>query len=662
MRKRITALLLCFVIILTMVPVSANAAQTTLKITKQPQNGYAQAGQIASVTLSAQGDGVQYQWYLKNPGQEKFYKSSVTGNTYSMTMDEDTSGRQVYCVVTDRYGNSVTSKTVKLKIPSSLKIKEQPVNGYAAEGETVRTAVTAKGDGLRYQWYVKDPGDKTFGKSSVQKNTYSFTLSARTSGRQVYCVITDDHGDSVTSKTVTLKIPTPLRITMQPNNSYVELGEKATISLTAQGDELQYQWYLQNPGQSKFYESSVTGPAYTAKMSSKSAGRQVYCVITDRLGNQVVSDIATMDLPASIMIIRQPVDAYAFEDDIAAVSVTAKGEGLSYQWYIKNAGQTEFSKSSITKAKYTATMSDKSAGRQVYCVITDKDGNTLQTRTVTLHRNGVFHKDLVKVKHDGGTKNLAEYLTFNTTNLLTWKSSDTSIAKVDALGKVTGLKDGTVTITVTDKTAKKSVKCKVKVCNLKQVALTFDDGPSAKTAKLLDYLREKDVKVTFFLVGNRLNEFKNTVQQEVKDGHEIGYHSYSHKMQPQLSNAQIISDFEKSNKLLKDLTGAEFTLWRTPGGDFNQRVLDCIDLPHIMWSVDTRDWEHRNTYKVYSSVIGSSDGAIVLMHDLYGSTVDGAIDAIEKMLEGDYEFMTVTELLSRNGSAPQPNTTYYRSK
>ena len=72
MRKRITALLLCFVIILTMVPVSANAAQTTLKITKQPQNGYAQAGQIASVTLSAQGDGVQYQWYLKNPGQVKF--------------------------------------------------------------------------------------------------------------------------------------------------------------------------------------------------------------------------------------------------------------------------------------------------------------------------------------------------------------------------------------------------------------------------------------------------------------------------------------------------------------------------------------------------------------------------------------------------------------
>lgn len=543
-----------------------------------------------------------------------------------------------------------------------LSITAQPKNGYAAEGETARASVTAEGDGLEYQWYVKTAGAEKFEKSSVTKAAYSFKMTAKASGRQVYCVVSDKYGNSQKTNTVTLKIPVPLKIVLQPGNAYAKNGERAVTTVSVQGDELQYQWYLKNPGQSKFYESSVDGPKYAITMSKKISGRQVYCVITDRLGKTVVSDTVTLSLPAPIMLTQQPADSYAFMDEKVSTSVTAKGEGLSYQWYIKNAGQKSFSKSSVTKATYKVTMSEKSDGRQVYCVITDKDGNTLQTRTATLHRNGVFHKDLVKVKHDGGTKNLAEYLTFNTANLLTWKSSDTSIAKVDALGKVTGLKDGTVTITVTDKTAKKSVKCKVKVCNLKQVALTFDDGPSAKTAKLLDYLREKDVKVTFFLVGNRLNEFKNTVQQEVKDGHEIGYHSYSHKMQPQLSNAQIISDFEKSNKLLKDLTGAEFTLWRTPGGDFNQRVLDCIDLPHIMWSVDTRDWEHRNTYKVYSSVIGSSDGAIVLMHDLYGSTVDGAIEAIDEMLEGDYEFMTVTELLSRNGSTPQPNTTYYRSK
>lgn len=556
----------------------------------------------------------------------------------------------------------LTAIPVSTNAAQTLTITNQPQNAYVSEGEVAKTTVTAQGDGLQYQWYVKTAGSADFVKSSVTKKAYSFTMSAKSSGRQAYCVITDQHGNTVTTNTVTMKIPVPLKILSQPANSYVETGKRAVTSVIAQGEDLQYQWYLKNAGQSKFYLSSVDGNKYAITMSKKAIDRQVYCVITDHWGNQAVSDTVTLSLPAPIMITQQPADGYAFSGDKVSSSVVAEGDSLSYQWYIKNAGQQSFSKSSVTKATYKVTMNEKSDGRQVYCVITDKDGNQLQTKTVTLHRNGVFHKDFVKVKHDGGTRNLAEYLTFNTTNQLTWKSSDTSIAKVDALGMVTGLKDGTVTITVTDKEAGKSVKCKVKVCDLKQVALTFDDGPSKYTRELLDFLRENNIPVTFFLVGNRIKEFSGTVQQAVKDGHEMGYHSYAHKMQTGLSDAQILSDFEKSNELLRELTGAEFTLWRTPGGNYNQRVLDCIDLPHIMWSVDTRDWDHRNSYKVYASVVNASDGAIVLMHDLYGSTVDGAILAMEEMLEGDYEFLTVTELLSRNGSAPQPNTSYARAK
>ena len=556
----------------------------------------------------------------------------------------------------------LTAIPVSTNAAQTLTITNQPQNAYVSEGEVAKTTVTAQGDGLQYQWYVKTAGSADFVKSSVTKKAYSFTMSAKSSGRQAYCVITDQHGNTATTDTVTMKIPVPLKILSQPANSYAETGKRAVTSVIAQGEDLQYQWYLKNAGQSKFYLSSVDGNKYAITMSKKAIDRQVYCVITDHWGNQAVSDTVTLSLPAPIMITQQPADGYAFSGDKVSSSVVAKGDSLSYQWYIKNAGQQSFSKSSVTKTTYKVTMNEKSDGRQVYCVITDKDGNTVQTKTATLHRNGVFHTDLVKVKNNGGQKNLAEKLTFDSATPLTWKSSDTSIAKVDPLGRVTGLKNGTVTITVTDKEAGKSVKCKVKVCDLKQVALTFDDGPSKYTRELLDFLRENNVPVTFFLVGNRINEFSGTVQQAVKDGHEIGYHSYSHKMQPQLSNAQIISDFEKSNELLRKLTGAEFTLWRTPGGDYNQRVLDCIDLPHIMWSVDTRDWDHRNSYKVYASVVNASDGAIVLMHDLYSSTVDGAILAMEEMLEGDYEFLTVTELLSRNGSAPQPNTSYARAK
>ena len=150
------------------------------------------------------------------------------------------------------------------------------------------------------------------------------------------------------------------------------------------------------------------------------------------------------------------------------------------------------------------------------------------------------------------------------------------------------------------------------------------------------------------------------MKREVAEGHEIGYHSYSHQIQTGLSSEQIISDFEKSTTILKDLTGAEFTLWRTPGGGFNDRVLKCVKLPHIMWSVDTYDWKTLNANKVYSAILNNAkDGSIILLHDLHRTSVEGAIMAMQEMIKGDYEFVTVTELLSRDGIPPVNSKNYY---
>jgi len=243
--------------------------------------------------------------------------------------------------------------------------------------------------------------------------------------------------------------------------------------------------------------------------------------------------------------------------------------------------------------------------------------------------------------------------------VFTWTSSDPSVATVNDFGVVTGVKYGTVKITVTGKYSGLSASCNVKVCDVKQIAITFDDGPSPKTPELLDYLKKNDIRVTFFLVGNRLPGNQSTVKRQAAEGHELGYHSYAHIEQTTLSTAKIQSDFESTNKYLKELTGKEFTLWRAPGGGISERVLQAIKLPHIMWSVDTLDWKYRDADRVCNYILRhAKDGAIVLMHDLYGSTVSGAIRAMDILQQGDYEFVTVTELLSRNGTPPQPSVSY----
>lgn len=269
-------------------------------------------------------------------------------------------------------------------------------------------------------------------------------------------------------------------------------------------------------------------------------------------------------------------------------------------------------------------------------------------------------KTLYKVKPGKSRTITLELTPAGVEEEFTWTSSDPSIAKVSKDGIVTGVKYGTVTITAKGKYSGLTASCKVKVCDVKQVAITFDDGPSPYTEQLLDYLKKNDIKVTFFLVGNRLSSYPETLKRQVAEGHEIGYHSYAHVEQTTLSSAQIISDFEKSEAMLKKITGAEFTLWRTPGGGYSDRVLNCVDLPHIMWSVDTYDWQVRDTYTVYRQIVNQSkDGSIILLHDLYSFSVNGAIKAMTEMQAGDYEFVTVSELLGRNGTPPAAHKTYY---
>lgn len=274
-----------------------------------------------------------------------------------------------------------------------------------------------------------------------------------------------------------------------------------------------------------------------------------------------------------------------------------------------------------------------------------------------------LNESSIKVK-PGSSKTLtASIAPAESKEPLIWASSDPAIATVSADGVVTGVAHGTVTITCTSQYGQVSASCQVKVCDLVQVALTFDDGPSASyTGPLLDVLNSYDIDATFFLVGNRIAGCESLLQRFVNEGHEIGYHTWAHTYFYDMSYEQIQNDFNSFQSTVYNACGGQATVYRSPGGGITDNALSAIPLPHIMWSVDTRDWETRDTYSVCYSILNNlDDGAIILLHDIHDTTYYGTVAALEQIIsqDMDVEFMTVTELLSRGGTPPSAGNTYY---
>lgn len=349
-----------------------------LAIDSQPAGDCAASGKRVSTTVAAQGDELTYQWYVKDPGKSKFTKSSNTTDTYSFKMTKAKSGRQVYCVVTNKWGHSIRTDIAKLSL---LAVKTQPKDAFADSGKTASTTVKATGSGLKYTWYVKNPGSDTFTKSSVTKSTYSYKMTKAKSGREVYCVITDKYGNSVQTETAVMKLKETVKLTEQLKGAAAGSKEKVSVTVKATGDGLKYTWYVKDTGSSKYTKSSVKTDTYSYTMTSKKAGRRVYCVVKDRYGNTAKTNTVTLSM---INITKEPASVTLDAAGKASTSVKASGKGMTYQWYVKNYGADKFSKSSATGTTYSCNLTKEKPSRQVYCVITDKYGNTLQTKTVTL--------------------------------------------------------------------------------------------------------------------------------------------------------------------------------------------------------------------------------------------------------------------------------------
>lgn len=186
----------------------------------------------------------------------------------------------------------------------------------------------------------------------------------------------------------------------------------------------------------------------------------------------------------------------------------------------------------------------------------------------------------------------------------------------------------------------------------KHVAITFDDGPHPTlTPRLLDILRERGVRATFYLVGKNISAYPEIVQRMVAEGHEIGNHSYNHPSFLKLSPAGLAQEVKSTNEALADAVPQKPTTIRPPYGATNasitKRLSEEFGLTVVMWSVDPQDWKYRNASRVSSHIIQNTvPGSIILAHDIHPSTVDAMPPALDALLAKGFQFATVSELIA----------------
>ena len=196
----------------------------------------------------------------------------------------------------------------------------------------------------------------------------------------------------------------------------------------------------------------------------------------------------------------------------------------------------------------------------------------------------------------------------------------------------------------------------------KLIALTFDDGPGEPTAGLLDGLKERGIRVTFFMLGECAESYPAVVERAYREGHQIANHSWSHANMIYLSGEDISREFRRTNEVLNENSGgAVGFVARVPYGNYSDAVRAAVGMPIIGWSVDPLDWKYRDAETVRKNIVsGAFDGAIILVHDIHPTSVEGALRAVDDLTAAGYEFVTVRELFRRRGITLR-NGEVYRS-
>ena len=198
-----------------------------------------------------------------------------------------------------------------------------------------------------------------------------------------------------------------------------------------------------------------------------------------------------------------------------------------------------------------------------------------------------------------------------------------------------------------------SVFTNLNITNIKdtipKVALTFDDGPSSQyTEKLLDGLKERNVKATFFVMGESAKENPDIIKRMYEEGHLIGNHTYSHIDLAKTNYNDACKEINDTNTCIKNITGYIPQYIRPPYGDWNKKLLEETEMSVVLWNVDPEDWKDQYSSVVAARVMKNTrSGDIILLHDIFDSSVEAAFKIIDGLQEKGYQFVTIDRLSNK---------------
>ncbi len=194
----------------------------------------------------------------------------------------------------------------------------------------------------------------------------------------------------------------------------------------------------------------------------------------------------------------------------------------------------------------------------------------------------------------------------------------------------------------------------------KLLAFTFDDGPSdGPTNKLLDNLEKYNARVTFFVLGSRVNTYSSSLKRAYEMGNTIGSHTYSHLNLFQLEDYDVMKEINNTNDAIEKVLGFRPKYLRAPYGNTNTHIKELSNMYTILWNVDTEDWKYKDAEKIKDNIVNHAhDGAIILLHDIYNTSVEGALLAMEE-LQDEYAFVSLEEMIELKGITLDKSKSYF---